>query len=86
MKEKFCFLTEIKPKEALTQSGLDYLYIYGANNHNENNIGKLSFESRIEWVKNNYNKIINLDHEFIKKSEKSVYISFILFRYERITQ
>ena len=46
------------------------LYIHGANNHNESNISKDSFENRINWVKNNYDKIINLDKSLILCAEK----------------
>jgi DNA-directed RNA polymerase len=31
----------------LTDSGRDYLYIYGANNHNHKNISKENFKKRI---------------------------------------
>jgi len=50
---------------SLTKAGKLYLYIHGANNHNESNISKESFENRINWVKNNYLKIINLDKSLI---------------------
>jgi len=65
--------------EPLTQTGKYYLYIYGANNHNENDISKSSFSKRIQWVKDNYNKIISLDKEFIKKAENPfIFLSFCL--------
>jgi DNA-directed RNA polymerase len=47
--------------EKINESGKDYLYIHGANNHNQNNISKQTFCDRINWVKDNYNLIINLD-------------------------
>ena len=62
--------------EKLTTDGIDYLYIYGANLYNETineiSVAKLSFGERINWVEKNYNKIINLDIEFIKKAESPI--------------
>jgi hypothetical protein len=55
--------------EAINDNGKYYLYIHGANNHNENNISKTSFDNRIDWVKKNYDKIINLDKELILNAE-----------------
>lgn len=55
--------------QTMTESGLNYLYIYGANCYNENNISKKNFIDRINWVKLNYNKIISLDIVFILKAE-----------------
>jgi len=51
--------------ESLTDEGKVFLYIYGANNHNENNISKTSYTDRLNWVKKNYDKIINLDKDLI---------------------
>jgi DNA-directed RNA polymerase len=69
--------------EPLTETGKYYFYIYGANNHNENDISKTSFSKRIQWVKNNYNKIISLDKEFIKKAENPfIFLSFCLIMKE----
>lgn len=56
--------------QILTDSGKYHLYIHGANNHNENNISKESFDNRVEWVKNNYERIINLDRSLILSAEK----------------
>lgn len=65
--------------ESLTKKGLEYLYIYGANNHNENIISKDSFNARIQWVKNNYNKIISLDKDLILSAEnKFIFTAFCL--------
>nr|YP_010130257.1 DNA-dependent RNA polymerase [Clavaria fumosa]QPZ51159.1 DNA-dependent RNA polymerase [Clavaria fumosa] len=65
--------------ELLTETGKYYLYIYGANNHNENNISKSSFSDRINWVKNNYNKIISLDKELILSADNPfIFLSFCL--------
>lgn len=56
--------------QKLTEIGKYYLYIALANSHNELNVSKLSFWERYNWVTLNYNKIINLDKEFILKAEK----------------
>lgn len=63
----------------LTDSGRDYLYIYGANNHNHKNISKENFKKRIAWVKKNYNKIINLDRDLILSADNPfIFSSFCL--------
>jgi DNA-directed RNA polymerase len=65
--------------DSLTEKGKYYLYIYGANNHNENNISKQSFNERYNWVLSNYNKIISLDLEFISKAENPyIFLAFCL--------
>ena len=65
--------------EKITKDGMDYLYIYGANCYNENNMSKNSFKDRIMWVKTNFNKIINLDTDFILKAESLfLFTSFCL--------
>lgn len=65
--------------EPLTESGLFYLKIYGANNHNQSNISKSSFLDRIKWVDDNYDKIINLDPELISSAEnKFIFTAFCL--------
>jgi hypothetical protein len=65
--------------ESLTEDGKSYLYIYGANNHNEKNISKESFEKRIQWVLDNYDDIINLNMDLISKAEnKFVFAAFCL--------
>ena len=69
--------------EKLTEKGTDYLYIYGANlfnaKINDLPISKKPFRERINWVKDNYEKIINLDIEFIKKAEsKFLFAAFCL--------
>ena len=64
---------------SLTESGKYHLYIHGANNHNENNISKESFDNRVEWVKKNYDRIINLDSSLILSAEKPfVFMAFCL--------
>jgi hypothetical protein len=65
--------------EPLNDIGKFYLYIYGCNSHNERGIGKTSFKNRIEWVKKNYLKIINLDKELILKADSPfIFTAFCL--------
>jgi DNA-directed RNA polymerase len=65
--------------QVLNEVGKIYLYIYGANNHNENNISKCSFDNRIEWVELNYAKIISLDKDLILSAENPfLFISFCI--------
>lgn len=65
--------------ESLTESGLYYFYIYGANNHNEDGISKKSYDERYNWVVDNMDKIINLDKELILKADdKFAFASFCL--------
>ena len=65
-------LIEFYDGQKLTDSGLDYLYIYIANIHNENNISKTSNEERITWVKFNLSKMISLDKNFIMMAENPI--------------
>ena len=65
--------------ERITESQKLYLHIYGANNHNENNISKKSLKERLRWIKNNYERIINLDKELILKAENPfIFTAFCL--------
>lgn len=65
--------------EPITKEGEFYLYIYGANSHNENGNGKTSFKERIEWVKKNYERIINLDKELILSADSPfIFAAFCL--------
>jgi hypothetical protein len=69
--------------ETLTDQGKEYLYIYGANlfdeKINDSSISKKPYNERIKWVKDNYEKIINLDIDFIKKAEsKFLFAAFCL--------
>jgi len=64
---------------SLNEKGKIYFYIYGVNNHNENGISKSSYSERLEWVKKNYDKIINLDKNLILSAENPfVFTSFCL--------
>ena len=72
-------LLEFWDGEILNDSGLNYLYISGANNHNQNNISKKSYIDRINWVKTKYNKIINLDKGLISTADsKFIFAAFCL--------
>ena len=63
----------------ITEEGKFYLYIYGANSHNEQGISKASYQDRLKWVKNNYNKIINLDRDLIYSAESPfIFTAFCL--------
>lgn len=66
-------LIQLHNGEKLTKKGKESLYIYGANLFNEkindHSISKKPLIDRINWVKYNYAKIINLDREFIKKAQ-----------------
>jgi hypothetical protein len=65
--------------EALNEYGLYYLKIYGANNHNEDNLSKKSIVDKIKWVDIHYDKIINLDRELISSAEnKFIFAAFCL--------
>lgn len=65
--------------QTITNEGKVYLYIYGANNHNENKISKASYSDRLRWVKQNYDKIINLDKDFILSAENPfIFTAFCL--------
>ena len=65
--------------DTLTKEGLDNLYIYGANSYNENGINKKSLDTRIKWVIDNYNRILEMDKEFILKADSPlVFTAFCL--------
>ena len=65
--------------ESLTKDGLNNLFVYGANSYNENGINKLSLETRIQWVHDNYNRILAMDQDFILKAESPlVFTAFCL--------
>lgn len=55
--------------ESLTDEGLYYFQVYGANTHNIDGLSKKSYIDRIKWVKDNYDKIITLDRELILSAE-----------------
>lgn len=63
-------LLNLAKGQPLTDTGLTYLYIYGSNCYNYNNLDKAPFKDRIEWVKNNLEKIYSMDKDFILKAEK----------------
>lgn len=63
-------LINLAKGQVLTESGITYLYIYGSNCYNYNNLDKAPFKDRIEWVKNNLDKIYSMDRDFILKAEK----------------
>ena len=65
--------------EVLNAEGVYYLYIYGANAYNFNNISKAPFSKRIEWVMSNIDKILNMEKDFLVKAEnRFVFSAFCL--------
>jgi hypothetical protein len=65
--------------EKINDEGKFYLYIYGANSHDQNKISKASYKDRIEWVTKNYDKIINLDKELILSADSPfIFTAFCL--------
>lgn len=62
-------LTNFFEGEALTEKGLYNFKIHGANTHNKDGLSKKSYFDRVQWVNDNYNKIINLDRELILSAE-----------------
>lgn len=64
-------LIEFSKGEKLTEDGLKYLYIFGANCYS-NILSKKSFNQRVSWIKNNLSKIIELDKDFINKANKKI--------------
>lgn len=65
--------------ESINEDGRYYLKIFGANNHNQNNISKESYITRINWVCDNYQKFINLDPDLILSAEnKFTFAAFCL--------
>ena len=71
-------LLEFAEGEKLTDEGLKYLYIFGANCYSDI-LGKKSISYRISWVKNNIKSIIELDKTFLNEANKKVqFASFCL--------
>jgi Autographiviridae RNA polymerase len=65
--------------ESLTATGKKYLYIFGANCYNINNLSKQSYNERIQWVKDNYDNIIKMEPSFILKADsKFLFVAFCL--------
>lgn len=65
--------------EKLTEKGLYFYYVYGANSYNEHNISKKSFQDRYNWVIEKSEKIYSMDKDFILKAESpAVFAAFCL--------
>lgn len=62
--------------EPLTETGLNIFYAFGASIFSTDN-NKNNEEYRINWVKNNKSKILNMNPEFIREAESPV--SFAAF-------
>jgi DNA-directed RNA polymerase len=61
----FLSLLQFYDGEPLTDTGLNYLYIYGANLYNENKMSKATYDKRIEWTKNNLPNILAMKQDFM---------------------
>ena len=55
--------------QVLTETGLNYLYIYGANCFGKNGLDKLTFEEKIQWVKDNIANILKMDPLFLCEAD-----------------
>ena len=76
-------LVQFSVGKPLDENGLNYLYIYGANIHGENGIGKVNYSKRIEWVIENKDKILKLDKNLILRAEDKIkFASFCLLMRE----
>ena len=76
-------LLEFSYGEPLNEIGRDYLYIYGANLYDENNISKISYRERILWVINNKQDILDMKENFMKLAkEKFRFAAFCLIMRE----
>jgi DNA-directed RNA polymerase len=63
-------LLKIWNGEKINNEGKFYLYIYGANSHDQNKFSKASYKNRIEWVNKNYENLINLEKELILSADR----------------
>lgn len=76
-------LLEFSDGQSLTEKGKEYLYIYGCNLYNENNMARASYNERLRWVENNMENIINMNKDFILKAEnKFCFTAFCLIMKE----
>jgi hypothetical protein len=72
-------LIQFSKGQRLSEEGLKYLYIFGANLYNFNSINKDNHQTRINWVKNNLDNIYKMDFNFLNKAENVwSFISFCL--------
>ena len=80
-------LLQFNKGEVINEIGKYYLYIFGANAYSENNINKESCDFRVKGVKDNYNNIINMEPNFIKKAQSKITFAkggCLLFSFKRI--
>nr|QCQ69090.1 DNA-dependent RNA polymerase [Powellomyces hirtus] len=70
----YAAMLELFEGEALTEEGVRYFLIYGANVYG---LDKLSFKERYDWVLENASLILNLDMDFIRGAADV--ISFVNF-------
>lgn len=65
--------------EKLNDKGYEKLCIYGATLFNEGNMSKKKDNLKLEWTKNNLDKICKIDFDFIQKAEsKWLFLAFSL--------
>jgi len=76
-------LLQFDKGQYISNSGLYFFKVYGANLHDENKISRASYRDRIKWVDDNENKILNMDIDFIMRADsRFAFIAFCL-AYER---
>jgi len=72
-------LLQFAEGQIVSNSGLYFLKVYGANLHDENKISRASYKDRIKWVDDNENKILSMDLDFINKADsRFAFIAFCL--------
>ena len=64
--------------EPLNDVGKYYLYIYGANAYNENNVSKAPYEERVKWVNDNMDNIVAMEKEFMVKAVNNFFLQLSL--------
>ena len=69
--------------EYISNSGLYFFKVYGANLHDENKISRASYKDRIKRVDDNESKILNMDLEFILKADSRFDLIAFCLAYKR---
>lgn len=65
--------------EKLNEKGYEKMCIYGATLFNEDSMGRKNNNQKLEWTKNNLEKICKIDFDFIQKAEnKWLFLAFCL--------
>jgi len=72
-------LLQFDEGQIISNSGLYFFKVYGANLHDENKISRASYKDRIKWVDDNESKILSMDIDFILKADsRFAFIAFCL--------